>query len=181
MRALDPALINADGTYLLTFGSFWKDLYQVQMKGTPTAVASGSSAKQVAYDPATTAEEGAFLFKYGSYYYLFYSKGKCCGYDSSRPAAGEEYKIMVCRSSSATGGFVDKNGVSCTNGGGTVVLESHGNVYGKHPPTGRWQAHILTALLALVDRESTTTPRTARFCTTITVSVCCKNMWKRAS
>ncbi|KAL1636307.1 hypothetical protein SLS56_001287 [Neofusicoccum ribis] len=129
-NAIDPALIDADGTYYLTFGSFWKDLYQVQMKGTPTAVASGSSAYQVAYDPATTAEEGAFIFKYGSYYYLFYSKGQCCGYDSSKPAAGKEYKIMVCRSSTATGGFVDKSGVSCTNGGGTVVLESHGTVYG---------------------------------------------------
>ncbi|KAB2574555.1 putative arabinan endo-1,5-alpha-L-arabinosidase A [Lasiodiplodia theobromae] len=127
-NAIDPALINADGTYLLTFGSFWKDLYQVPMKTTPTA-ASGS-AYQVAYDPVSTAEEGPFIFKYGSYYYLFYSKGKCCGYDSSRPAAGEEYKIMVCRSSKATGGFVDKSGTSCTNGGGTVVLESHGNVYG---------------------------------------------------
>lgn len=124
-------MIDADGTYYLTFGSFWKDLYQVQMKGTPTAVASGSSAYQVAYDPATTAEEGAFIFKYGSYYYLFYSKGQCCGYDSSKPAAGKEYKIMVCRSSTATGGFVDKSGVSCTNGGGTVVLESHGTVYGE--------------------------------------------------
>ena len=46
------------------------------------------------------------MVKYGSYYYLFYSVGKCCGYDASRPAAGAEYKIRVCRSGSATGGFV---------------------------------------------------------------------------
>lgn len=52
------------------------------MKSTPTAVASGVSAYQVAYDPVTTAEEGAFMFKNGNYYYLFYSKGKCCGYDA---------------------------------------------------------------------------------------------------
>ncbi|RYP78763.1 hypothetical protein DL771_000430 [Monosporascus sp. 5C6A] len=37
---------------------------------------------------------------------------------------------MVCRSSSPTGGFVGANGLDCTNGGGTVVLESHDNVYG---------------------------------------------------
>ncbi|KAF4030196.1 Glycosyl hydrolases family 43 [Phytophthora infestans] len=30
----------------------------------------------------------------------------------------------------ATEGFVDKDGVDCTKGGGTVVLESHDNVYG---------------------------------------------------
>ncbi|ELR07353.1 hypothetical protein VC83_07033 [Pseudogymnoascus destructans] len=37
---------------------------------------------------------------------------------------------MVCRSSSATGGFVDKNGSDCKNGGSSVLLESHGTVYG---------------------------------------------------
>jgi arabinan endo-1,5-alpha-L-arabinosidase len=74
--------------------------------------------------------EGATIFKYGSYYYLFFSKGSCCNYDKKRPAAGAEYKIMACRSKSATGGFVDKNGVSCTKSGGTTVLASHGYVYG---------------------------------------------------
>ncbi|KAI0183887.1 glycosyl hydrolase [Xylaria flabelliformis] len=129
-NAIDGNLINADGKYYLTWGSFWKDIYQAEMKSSPLTLASGVSSYQLAYDPATTAVEGSFVFKYGSYYYLFYSHGQCCGYDTSMPAAGGEYKIMVCRSSSVTGGYVDKNGVACTNGGGTVVLESHGNVYG---------------------------------------------------
>ncbi|EKG13208.1 Glycoside hydrolase family 43 [Macrophomina phaseolina MS6] len=139
------------------------------MKGTPTAVASGSTAKQVAYDPVTTAEEGAYIFKYGSYYYLFYSKGQCCGYDTSKPASGKEYKIMVCRSSSATGGFVDKSGVSCTNGGGTVVLESHGNIYGKSAQPKATQAKKLTTLPAPVDKVFTTIPRTDRYSIIITL------------
>ncbi|KAI0515073.1 glycoside hydrolase family 43 protein [Xylaria bambusicola] len=129
-NAIDPNLINVDGTYYLTWGSFWKDIYQAQMKASPLTLASGVSSYQLAYDPATTAVEGAFVFKYGNYYYLFYSQGKCCGYDAGLPKPGEEYKIKVCRSTTATGGFVDKNGVACTRGGGTVVLESHGNVYG---------------------------------------------------
>lgn len=37
---------------------------------------------------------------------------------------------MVCRSTSATGGFVDASGKACTGGGGTVVLQSHDFVYG---------------------------------------------------
>ncbi|KAF2138287.1 glycoside hydrolase family 43 protein [Aplosporella prunicola CBS 121167] len=126
-NAIDPNLVNADGNYYLSFGSFWHDLYQVKMKGTPTAAAGG--AVNIAYDPVDTAEEGAFVFKHGSYYYLFFSKGQCCNLDKSRPATGAEYKIMVCRSSSATGGFVDKSGKSCTSGGGTTFLESHGWVY----------------------------------------------------
>ncbi|KAI0391750.1 glycoside hydrolase family 43 protein [Xylariaceae sp. FL0594] len=129
-NAIDANLINVNGKYYLTWGSFWKDIYQAEMKSTPLTLASGTTSYQLAYDPATTALEGSFVFKYGNYYYLFYSKGQCCGYDSNRPVAGKEYKIMVCRSSSATGGYVDRNGVPCTNGGGTVVLESHDNVYG---------------------------------------------------
>lgn len=131
----------------MNFGSFWHNIYQAPMNSAATKV-SGSSSN-IAYDPAGDHEvEGSYLYKFGDYYYLFYSKGKCCGYDSSRPPQGGEYKIMVCRSSDVTGGFVslpgsffgefrllmclqvDKNGVSCTNGGGTVVLESHGTVYG---------------------------------------------------
>ncbi|KAI0416374.1 glycosyl hydrolase [Xylaria grammica] len=129
-NAIDANLINVDGTYYLTWGSFWGDIYQAPMKASPLTLASGASSYQVAYDPVTTAVEGAYVFKYGSYYYLFYSKGQCCGYDAGLPAAGAEYKILACRSSSATGGFVDKSGAACTSGGGTVVLESHDNVYG---------------------------------------------------
>lgn len=129
-NAIDGNLINDNGKFYLTWGSFWKDLYQAEMKSTPLTLASGATSYQVAYDPVTTAVEGPYLFKYGSYWYLFYSKGQCCGYDNNPAPAGKEYKILVCRSSRSTGGFVDRNGVACTNGGGTVVLESHNNVYG---------------------------------------------------
>ncbi|KAF1780729.1 Glycosyl hydrolase, five-bladed beta-propellor domain [Phytophthora cactorum] len=53
---------------------------------------------------------------HGNYYYLFMSKGSCCGYDKKRPAPGKEYRILACRSSNATGSFVDKDGVDCKKG-----------------------------------------------------------------
>ncbi|KAH3235389.1 hypothetical protein KXV30_008025 [Aspergillus fumigatus] len=128
-NAIDGNLFKDGGTYYMNFGSFWHDIYQAPMNSAATSVAS--SSYNIAYNPSGThAVEGAFMYKYGNYYYLFFSAGICCGYDTSRPASGEEYKIKVCRSTSATGNFVDANGVACTNGGGTVVLESHGNVYG---------------------------------------------------
>ncbi|KAL5354967.1 putative arabinan endo-1,5-alpha-L-arabinosidase A [Aspergillus floccosus] len=128
-NAIDGNLFNDGGTYYMSFGSFWGDIFQAPMNSAATKVAS--SSYNIAYDPSGThAVEGAYLYKYGNYYYLFYSWGICCGYDTSRPAAGQEYKIKVCRSTSATGNFVDANGVACSNGGGTVVLESHDNVYG---------------------------------------------------
>ena len=127
-NAIDPNLINAGGTWYMNFGSFWEDIFQVPMNGVPEK-ANGTPAK-IAFDPVTTAVEGASMFQHGNFYYLFYSKGSCCGYDNNRPAAGKEYKIMVCRSTSPTGGFVDATGAACTSGGGTVVLESHDFVYG---------------------------------------------------
>ncbi|KAE9016724.1 putative arabinan endo-1,5-alpha-L-arabinosidase A [Phytophthora rubi] len=89
---------------------------------------------EVAYQMAFTSNyevvEGASMFTYNGYYYLFFSKGSCCGYDKTRPAKGKEYRILVCRSKHATYGFVDKSGNDCRNNGGTVVVESHDYVYG---------------------------------------------------
>jgi arabinan endo-1,5-alpha-L-arabinosidase len=70
------------------------------------------------------------MFYYDGYYYLLWSHGICCDYENVKPAAGAEYRIMMGRSTSATGGFVDTNGVEVTNSGGTILLESHGVVYG---------------------------------------------------
>jgi arabinan endo-1,5-alpha-L-arabinosidase len=89
----------------MNFGSFWSNIYQVNMANPP--LKSSGSKRQLAFEPAGThPEEGSYMVKYGNYYYLFYSVGLCCGYDTNRPAPGAEYKIKVCRSSSATGGFV---------------------------------------------------------------------------
>ncbi|KAF2494075.1 endo-1,5-alpha-L-arabinosidase [Lophium mytilinum] len=128
-NAIDPNLIAVGSAYYLNFGSFWGDIYQAPMAATPTK--TSASSYNIAFNSSGThAMEGSYMFNHGGYYYLFFSRGICCGYDTDRPAKGAEYSIEVCRSSSATGGFVDKNGVSCTSGGGTVVLASHGTVYG---------------------------------------------------
>lgn len=104
-NAIDANLLNDGGVYRMQFGSFWNNLYQVTMDSPPTS--PSDSSVQLSYDPAGThPEEAAFLIKNGDYYYLFFSWGICCGYDSDMPAAGQEYRIKVCRSESATGGFV---------------------------------------------------------------------------
>lgn len=128
-NAIDGNLLFVNGSSFLTFGSFWNGLYQVPMRSLPTSV-SGAQPTQLSFNSADTAQEGPAVFNYGAWYYLFYSKGSCCRYDKSRPAKGKEYKIVVCRSSSPTASFVDKNGVACSRGGGSVVLESHNWVYG---------------------------------------------------
>ncbi|GMF11439.1 unnamed protein product [Phytophthora lilii] len=127
-NAIDPNLIEADGGYYLTFGSYWQGIHQAHMRDPP--LVSSSAPVQIGFTSNYEVLEGPFIFHHGDFYYLFMSKGKCCGYDKSKPAAGKEYRILVCRSSKATGGFVDKEEVDCTKDGGTVVLESHDNVYG---------------------------------------------------
>src|ERR1700709_1985731 len=97
-NAIDPNLINVSGTYYLNFGSFWHDIYQVQMDS--SALTKGSnSAYNLAYNSSgSAAVEGSYMFYNSGYYYLLMSAGVCCGYDSSRPAPGAEYRITMCRS-----------------------------------------------------------------------------------
>ncbi|EFX03570.1 glycoside hydrolase, family 43 [Grosmannia clavigera kw1407] len=128
-NAIDPNLIEAGSSYLMNFGSFWGDIYQVAMLNPTTA--SSDAPYQIAYNASGShAAEGSFMYYYSGYYYLFWSAGTCCGFDTNKPAPGDEYAIKVCRSTSATGNFVDQAGTSCTAGGGTTVLSSHDYVYG---------------------------------------------------
>ncbi|KAL8798060.1 MAG: hypothetical protein Q9182_006984 [Xanthomendoza sp. 2 TL-2023] len=131
-NAIDGNLQSANGKLYMNFGSFWSDLFQIEMTATPTQAATTvTSANQIAFVPTPPqAQEAAFGYQYGDYYYLFFSVGSCCRYDLTRPAPGKEYKIQVCRANSVSGPFVDKSGKSCLEGGGTTVLKSHGWVYG---------------------------------------------------
>jgi arabinan endo-1,5-alpha-L-arabinosidase len=129
-NAIDPNFIQTTtGEFLLNFGSFWDDIYQVELG--PTAMTTLGSSYNMAYNSSGThAVEGSFMYYEAPYYYLFFSSGTCCGFTAGAlPAAGTEYKIMVGRSTSPTSGFVDATGKSLADGGGTLVLPSHGTVY----------------------------------------------------
>lgn len=107
-NAIDGNLQSADGKLYLNFGSFWSDLFQIELTASPTTIAKAvAEAAHIAYVPTPpSAQEAAFGYKYGNYYYLFFSVGSCCKYDTDRPAAGKEYRIKACRSSSVSGPFV---------------------------------------------------------------------------
>jgi arabinan endo-1,5-alpha-L-arabinosidase len=68
--------------------------------------------------------EAPFLFERDGLHYLFVSFGVCC------MGASSTYKIMVGRSSSITGPYVDRAGRPMTEGGGTLVLESNARFHG---------------------------------------------------
>ncbi|KAH7140119.1 endo-alpha-1,5-arabinanase [Dactylonectria estremocensis] len=130
-NAIDGNLIvDQSGNNYLNFGSFWGDIYQVKLNSAATT-ASGTPYQIAFNSTGSQALEGASMYYRSGYYYLMFSSGICCGYNTALPAQGEEYKIFVCRSTSVSGPFVDKAGKSCTTqNGGTLLLSSHGNVYG---------------------------------------------------
>ncbi|WP_369407573.1 family 43 glycosylhydrolase, partial [Rhodothermus marinus] len=84
------------------------------------------------------AIEAPFIVREGGYYYLFVSFDACCR------GAESTYRVMVGRSESITGPYVDHRGVSMLEGGGTLVLQGYGRIRGPghngvfRDGSGRW-------------------------------------------
>lgn len=115
-NAIDSNLQSANAKLYMNFGSFWSDLFQVEMTAAPTKIADAvTSATQIAFvSTPPQAQEAAFGYQYGDYFYLFFSVGSCCRYDLGIPTAGDEYKIQACRSTSVSGPFVSRHRYSGT-------------------------------------------------------------------
>ncbi|ESK87473.1 arabinan endo- -alpha-l-arabinosidase [Moniliophthora roreri MCA 2997] len=123
-NAIDPNLLVVGNTWYLSLGSFWTGIKSVTLNpstGKPNTSTITSLAQRTANGGAIEASN---VFKNGNYYYLFTSWDNCCRGTSST------YNIRVGRSSNPNGGFVDKSGVALTSGGGTLVLQTHGNIIG---------------------------------------------------
>ena len=131
-------------SYLLSFGSYWQNIFQIPLRSPPLQVSNAepthlehNKTGNLPYGDNST--EGAFQFMWQPkgvakpLFYLFFSSGYCC--TKGDIDEGSEYKIMVCRSESASGPFVDKEGRSClTQNGGTLIYgtqreSSRGIVY----------------------------------------------------
>lgn len=124
-NAIDPDLfIDDQGNWWMTFGSFWSGIKQIRLDPATGLRADSGMTSLAARSGGSQAVEAPTLFKRGDSYYLFVSWDRCCqGADST-------YRIMVGRSSSPNGPFVDRNGTPMTSGGGTQILASHGNING---------------------------------------------------
>nr|WP_235946080.1 glycoside hydrolase family 43 protein [Saccharibacillus alkalitolerans] len=124
-NAIDPELvIDANGDPWLAFGSFWSGLKLTKLdKNTMKPTGSlYSIARRTINDGAIEAP--SITYRNG-YYYLFASVDKCCS------GVNSTYKIVYGRSKNITGPYVDKNGVSLMNNGGTVL--DSGNARWKGP------------------------------------------------
>ena len=123
-NAIDPASVtDASGNSWLAFGS-WSNGIQIVPVNNTTGLPTGAACTQLAFHPTGTGIEGSYIFPHGGYYYLFASIDDCCQGTSST------YRIIVGRSTSVTGPYMDRGGLALTSGGGTILLSAHGNVNG---------------------------------------------------
>lgn len=130
-NAIDAAvIIDQDGIPWMSFGSFWEGLKLVRLEEDMVHLAepqewyslSRRPADPVAPDnPGEGAVEAPFIFHRDGWYYLFVSFDKCCrGMDST-------YNIRMGRSQDVRGPYIDREGKSMLQGGGTLVLEGNNN------------------------------------------------------
>jgi arabinan endo-1,5-alpha-L-arabinosidase len=113
-NSIDPYYIEDGGKHYLFWGSF-HGIYGIELESDGLSMKSGGSKTQI----AGTSFEGAYIHKRGNYYYLFASVGSCCnGVDST-------YELVVGRSTSLFGRYVDKSGKEMMSNGYTVILSSN--------------------------------------------------------
>jgi arabinan endo-1,5-alpha-L-arabinosidase len=129
-NAIDPQLvIDEKDTPWLAFGSFWSGIKLVKLRSDLLRIAEPQEWRSIAkrersvlrddLDAEPAAIEAPFVFKHGQYYYLFVSWDFCCR------GVKSNYKIVVGRSLSAIGPYVDKSGLDLAKGGGTLVLRGN--------------------------------------------------------
>jgi beta-xylosidase len=112
----------------MTFGSFWDGIYRVQIDPATGHRLAGRPgmprhmAQRV--DGVGDAIEAPYVYERDGSFYLFVNWDSCCN------GVNSTYNIRVGRSESITGPFVDRDGVSLQNGGGTLVLATEGNFIG---------------------------------------------------
>lgn len=133
-NAIDPALVvDSSGHWWLSLGSFWTGIKLIQIDPTTgKQLASNTTRYSIAQRTPNTAIEASYIYPHGGYYYLFASFDTCCN------GASSTYHIIVGRATSVTGPYTDRGGLSLTQGGGTILLSTHGNIAG---PGGQTVMH----------------------------------------
>ncbi len=138
-NAIDPAVIDVDGTPWMAFGSFWSGIRMVELEWPSGMVVDPSAEPLRLADRGTppNAIEAPYLVEHDGRFYLFVSKDSCCqGLNST-------YSMWVGRADRVTGPYLDRDGVPMLEAGGTLLLKSDGDVIGPggQSVSGGWLAH----------------------------------------
>ncbi len=126
-NAIDPNIVfSKDSVPYMAFGSFWGGLKIVRLTDDLLAVDEDiNTIPTIAsrnFDPKLNKPnsiEGPFIYRKGDYFYLFASINLCCrGMNST-------YEVIVGRSKSLLGPYIDKEGKSLLEGGGDVIIKGN--------------------------------------------------------
>lgn len=131
-NAIDPNIaFDENNEPWMAFGSFWDGMKMVKLNKDLTKVAQPEQWVTLARrersfnladtDPGDAAIEAPFIFKKGEYYYLFVSWDYCCRGEKST------YKVVVGRSKTMAGPYLDKDGKDLFYGGGSLIIEGNKN------------------------------------------------------
>ncbi|KAF9261025.1 glycoside hydrolase family 43 protein [Marasmius fiardii PR-910] len=149
-NAIDPDLIDYNGLKL-SFGSYWNGIYQIGIWPDVNNPASATPGTHLAGGNGRPSE-GGITFKPDNspfWFHMFSDGVTPLTGSSSRPPAGQEYKVLVGRGDGGMGPFFDQSGHDLTETRnpptGSLVLGSHDNVYApggqsvfKDPVSGRY-------------------------------------------
>jgi arabinan endo-1,5-alpha-L-arabinosidase len=128
-NAIDPNLVVEDENKAwLNWGSFWGGIMMRRIDPRTGKLSSedttlyklASRQRKSAHQtpPVEGAIEAPFIVRRGDFWYLFVSWDFCCR------GARSNYKVMVGRSQEITGPYLDKDGKSMNDGGGSLVIEA---------------------------------------------------------
>ena len=128
-NAIDANLIFKDKRNVwLCWGSFWSGIKMRRVDfetgklstedTTLYSLASRPRTSEHRTPPVEGAIEAPFIIEHDGYWYLFVSFDFCCRGTKST------YNVVVGRSRSITGPYVDKDGKPMMEGGGTLVIEA---------------------------------------------------------
>ena len=118
-NSIDPFYIEEDGKKYLFWGSF-RGIYWIELSDDGLKIKAGAEKKHI----AGTAFEGVYIHQKGDFYYLFASVGSCCeGLNST-------YRLVVGRSASLFGPYVDPTGKDMMNNGYKTILNKNEHFVG---------------------------------------------------
>ena len=118
-NSIDQFYIEEGGKKYLFWGSF-RGIYAIELSDDGLSIKEGTEKQQI----AGTYFEGVYIHKKGNYYYLFASIGSCC------EGVNSTYELVVGRSESLFGPYVDKSGKAMMENGYDVVITRSGRFVG---------------------------------------------------
>jgi len=122
-NTIDPSvMLDNDGRLWLSFGSYWEGIFLTELDPqTGKRITTNSPLYHLAWNHSI---EASCLTRHDNFYYLFVNWGQCCRGTNST------YEVRIGRSDKVTGPYLDRDGHSLAQGGGSPFLSSSGRFIG---------------------------------------------------